>query len=109
MKSVAKLVLAAESSVVKIGEAIMKITVIGGGSSYTPELINGFLERTDSLPMDELWLLDVLPERLEVVGGFAQRMVEAKGSPFTVHLTTDQRQAVRDAQFGAELVELMVA
>lgn len=50
----------------------MKITVVGGGSSYTPELINGFLERTDSLPVSELWLMDVLPERLEIVGGFAQ-------------------------------------
>ena len=77
----------------------MKVTVIGGGSSYTPELINGFLERVDSFPLTELWLMDVLPERLEIVGGFAQRMVEAKGSPFTVHLTTDQREAVRGASY----------
>ena len=77
----------------------MKVTVIGGGSSYTPELINGFLERVDSFPVTELWLMDVLPERLEIVGGFAQRMVEAKGSPFTVHLTTDQREAVRGASY----------
>ena len=77
----------------------MKITVIGGGSSYTPELINGFLERIDSLPVSELWLMDMLPERLEIVGGFAQRMVAAKGSPFRVHLTTDQRQAVRGASY----------
>lgn len=77
----------------------MKVTVIGGGSSYTPELINGFLERVDSFPVTELWLMDVLPERLEIVGGFAQRMVKAKGSPFTVHLTTDQREAVRGANY----------
>ena len=38
----------------------MKVAVMGGGSSYTPELINGFLERTDTFPMTELWLLDVL-------------------------------------------------
>ncbi|MGC9394460.1 MAG: 6-phospho-beta-glucosidase [Anaerolineae bacterium] len=77
----------------------MKITVIGGGSSYTPELINGFLERVDSLPLTELWLMDVLPERLDVVGGFAQRMVAAKGAPFAVHLTTDLNEAVRGASY----------
>ncbi len=77
----------------------MKITVIGGGSSYTPELINGFLERTQSLPLTELWLMDILPERLEVVGGFAQRMVAAKGTPFAVHLSTDLREAIHGASY----------
>jgi 6-phospho-beta-glucosidase len=77
----------------------MKVAVIGAGSSYTPELINGFLERIDSLPLTELWLMDILPERLEVVGGFAQRMVAAAGKPFAVHLTTDQRQAVQGASY----------
>ncbi|MFO7322456.1 MAG: 6-phospho-beta-glucosidase [Chloroflexota bacterium] len=77
----------------------MKIAVIGGGSSYTPELINGFLARRETLPVSELWLMDVLPERLEIVGGFARRMVEAAGSPFTVHLTGDQREAVRGASY----------
>jgi 6-phospho-beta-glucosidase len=77
----------------------MKIAVIGGGSSYTPELINGFLERLDTLPVSELWLMDVLPERLEIVGKFAQRMVAAKGSPFAVHLTTDRRAAVAGASY----------
>jgi 6-phospho-beta-glucosidase len=77
----------------------MKVAVMGGGSSYTPELINGFLERVDTFPMTELWLLDVLPERLEVVGGFARRMVEAKGSPFRVELTTDRRAAIDGASY----------
>jgi 6-phospho-beta-glucosidase len=77
----------------------MKITVIGGGSSYTPELINGFLERIDNLPVSELWLMDILPERLDIVGGFAQRMVAAKDAPFAVHLTADQRLAVKDASY----------
>jgi 6-phospho-beta-glucosidase len=77
----------------------MKVAVIGGGSSYTPELINGFLERIDSFPLTELWLMDVLPERLEIVGTFAQRMVAAKGAPFAVHLTTNQRKAVANADY----------
>lgn len=77
----------------------MKVAVIGGGSSYTPELINGFMERMDTFPVSELWLMDVLPERLEVVGKFAQRMVAAKGSPYEVHLTTNQREAVAGASY----------
>lgn len=77
----------------------MKVTVIGGGSTYTPELINGFLARVDSLPVSELWLMDVSQARLDVVGGFAQRMVAAKGQPFAVRLTTDLRDAVRGARY----------
>lgn len=77
----------------------MKVAVIGGGSSYTPELINGFLARTASFPMTELWLMDASLERLNIVGKFAQRMVSAAGAPFTVHLTTDQREAIRGAHY----------
>lgn len=77
----------------------MKVTVIGGGSTYTPELINGFLDRIESLPLTELWLVDILPERLEVVGKFAQRIVEAKGRPFTIHLTTDQSRGIEGAAY----------
>jgi 6-phospho-beta-glucosidase len=54
----------------------LKIAVIGGGSTYTPELIEGFTRRPDRLPIDELVLLDIDPERLEVVGGLAQRMLD---------------------------------
>ncbi|NIV00960.1 MAG: 6-phospho-beta-glucosidase, partial [Phycisphaerae bacterium] len=77
----------------------MKVAVMGGGSSYTPELINGFLERYESFPLTELWLMDISQERLDVVGRFAQRMVEAKGAPFTVHLTTNRREAVRGTSY----------
>src|SRR5512133_2619600 len=78
---------------------MLKVAVIGGGSTYTPELINGFLARTASFPIDELWLMDISQERLDVVGRFAQRMVEAKGAPFKVYLTTNQREAIRGAQY----------
>jgi 6-phospho-beta-glucosidase len=77
----------------------MKITVIGGGSTYTPELVNGFLARVDSLPLKELWLMDIDQERLEVVGGLAQRMVKAKGDPFQVVLSQHQREAVAGAKY----------
>ncbi|HJS17812.1 MAG TPA: 6-phospho-beta-glucosidase [Anaerolineales bacterium] len=78
---------------------MLKVAVIGGGSTYTPELVNGFLARGDQFPLDELWLMDIDEGRLEVVGGFARRMVEAKGAPFKVVLTTNQREAVRDASY----------
>ena len=77
----------------------MKIAVIGGGSTYTPELINGFLARNKQLPVTELWLMDIDPQRLDIVGGFAHRMVEAKGAPFKVVLTNNQREAVRGAAY----------
>ncbi len=77
----------------------MKVAVIGGGSTYTPELVNGFLARLQQFPLTELWLMDIDKERLDIVGGFAQRMVMAKGSPFRVVLTTNQREAVRDADY----------
>jgi 6-phospho-beta-glucosidase len=77
----------------------MKVAVIGSGSTYTPELVNGFLTRMQTFPLDELWLMDIDPARLEVVGGFASRMVAANGAPFEVILTTDQRAALKDAAY----------
>ena len=78
---------------------MLKVAVMGGGSTYTPELINGFLARVDTFPLDELWLMDISQERLDVVGAFAQRMVAARGAPFKVHLTTNQRAAVHGADY----------
>jgi 6-phospho-beta-glucosidase len=77
----------------------MKIAVIGGGSTYTPELLNGFLARSASIPLSELWLMDVDPARLEVVGGFARRMAAAKGAAFQVQLTSDRKAAIADADY----------
>ena len=77
----------------------MKIAVVGGGSSYTPELIHGFLARVESLPLTDLWLMDISDERLDVVGRFAQRMVAAAGNPFSVRLTADLRRAVHSARY----------
>ncbi len=77
----------------------MKITVIGGGSTYTPELVNGFLARAESLPITELWLMDIDRERLDIVGGFARRMVKAKGEPFKVILSTAQKEAIAGASY----------
>lgn len=78
---------------------MLKVAVFGGGSTYTPELVSGFLARLEKFPLDELWLMDIDKERLDIVGGFAQRMVAAKGSPFKVILSTDQRESVKDADY----------
>lgn len=77
----------------------LKVAIIGGGSSYTPEIINGFLDRIESFPLKDLWLMDISQERLDIVGKFSQRMVKAKGSPFKVHLTCERREAIEDAQY----------
>ena len=79
----------------------IKIATIGGGSSYTPELVEGFIKRYDSCPVRELWLVDIPEgeEKLKIVGGLAQRMVKAAGLPMEVHLTLDRREALAGADF----------
>ncbi|PGC64915.1 6-phospho-beta-glucosidase [Bacillus safensis] len=78
-----------------------KIVTIGGGSSYTPELVEGFIKRYHELPVKELWLVDIKAgqEKLNIVGALAKRMVEKAGLPIEVHLTLDRREALKDADF----------
>jgi len=76
----------------------MKVAVIGGGSTYTPELIMGFMQRAESFPLTELWLEDIDAERLKIVGGFAQRIAASHHAPFKVILSADQREAVLRCQ-----------
>lgn len=79
----------------------LKIATIGGGSSYTPELVEGFINRRDELPVRELWLVDIEAgrEKLEVVGALAKRMVARAGNPFKVVLTLDREKALEGADF----------
>ncbi len=79
----------------------VKIVTIGGGSSYTPELVEGFIKRYDELPIREFWFVDIPEgkEKLEIVGTMAKRMFEAAGKDCTVHLTLDRREALKDADF----------
>src|SRR5215211_73439 len=83
-----------------------KVTVVGGGSTYTPELVEGFARRSERLPVDELVLLDIDPERLEIVGGLAGRMLERLGWGGRLTLTADTDAAVDGASF--VLVQLRV-
>ena len=77
----------------------VKVAVAGGGSTDTPELVEGFVRRADRLPVDELVLLDIDPERLEVVGGVAGRMLERAGYGGRLHLSADAEEAVDGASF----------
>ncbi|MED4227695.1 6-phospho-beta-glucosidase [Neobacillus cucumis] len=79
----------------------IKIVTIGGGSSYTPELVEGFIKRYDELPIRELWLVDIPAgqEKLNIVGTLAKRMIEKAGLPIEVHLTLNRREALKDADF----------
>ena len=79
----------------------IKIVTIGGGSSYTPELVEGFIKRYEKLPVRELWLVDIEEgrEKLETVGALAQRMVKKAGLPMKVSLSYDRREALKDADY----------
>jgi 6-phospho-beta-glucosidase len=77
----------------------VKIAVVGGGSTYTPELVEGFVGREDRLPVDELVLLDVDAARLEVVGGLAERMLKRVGWGGSLTLTSRRDEALDGAQF----------
>lgn len=79
----------------------IKIATIGGGSSYTPELMEGFIKRYEELPIREIWLVDIEAgkEKLEIVGAMAQRMWDASPYDVKVHLTLDREEALKDADF----------
>jgi 6-phospho-beta-glucosidase len=77
----------------------VKIAVVGGGSTYTPELIEGIAVRGARLPVDELVLLDPDPDRAEVVGGLARRMLRRLEWPGRLLLTSDADSALDGADF----------
>ncbi|MDF2656490.1 MAG: family 4 glycosyl hydrolase, alpha-galactosidase/6-phospho-beta-glucosidase [Bacillota bacterium] len=82
-------------------EGKLKIAVIGGGSSYTPELIEGILNRKDELPVSELWLVDVEEgkEKLRIITALAQRMAARSGAEIKIAATLDRREAILDADY----------
>jgi 6-phospho-beta-glucosidase len=77
----------------------VKIAVVGGGSTYTPELIDGFARRPERLAIDELVLLDIDPTRLEIVGGLARRMLERLGWGGRLLTTSDREAAIDGADY----------
>jgi 6-phospho-beta-glucosidase len=79
----------------------LKVVTIGGGSSYTPELIEGLIKRYESLPIKELWLVDIDEgaTKLHIVGNLAKRMIKKANIPMEIHLTLDRQAALKDADF----------
>ncbi len=84
----------------------LKIAVIGGGSTYTPELVQGIADRAVSLPVDELILHDIDDERLSIVAGLAGRILRRQGWPGRLVATTDRTAAIDGA--GYVLVQLRI-
>ncbi|MFG3529089.1 6-phospho-beta-glucosidase [Streptomyces sp. NPDC047917] len=84
----------------------MKLAVVGGGSTYTPELIDGFARLRDTLPIEELVLVDPAADRLELVGGLARRIFAKQGHPGRIVTTSDLDAGVADAD--AVLLQLRV-
>ncbi|WP_252238199.1 6-phospho-beta-glucosidase [Clostridium sp. VAP51] len=79
----------------------LKIAIIGGGSSYTPEIIEGFIKREGELPVKEIYLVDIKDgeEKLNIVGNLAKRMIKKVGLDIKIILTLDRREALKDADF----------
>jgi 6-phospho-beta-glucosidase len=84
----------------------MKLAIVGGGSTYTPELIDGFARLRATLPIDEVWLVDPSEERVALVAGVSQRMFARAGHPGKVIATSDLVAGVSDAD--AVLIQLRV-
>jgi len=76
-----------------------KVSVIGGGSTYSPELLSGFLSYQESFPIRELWLMDIDEARLRLVGGFMQRIAKAQNAPFKIILSTNQQESIKDSSY----------
>jgi 6-phospho-beta-glucosidase len=79
----------------------IKIVTIGGGSSYTPELMEGFIKRYEELPISEIWLVDIEDgkEKLEIVGNLARRMWDATPYKVKVFTTLNRKEALAGADF----------
>jgi 6-phospho-beta-glucosidase len=77
----------------------MKLAVIGGGSTYTPELIDGVIKRHSRLPITHIHLIDIEPTKLAIIAAFAKRMLAAAEIDIEIEVGTDLRAGVRGASF----------
>ncbi len=76
-----------------------KVGVVGGGSSYTPELLEGLLDRRERLDLSEICLMDIDQERLEILGALGKRMAHKAGAGVTIRTTQDVHDVVEGASF----------
>ena len=84
----------------------MKLAVIGGGSTYTPELVDGIARLSGDMAVEELVLVDPDETRLAVVGPFSGRLMRAHGHPGRLTWTTSLDEGLDGA--GAVLVQLRI-
>ncbi|MVG13254.1 6-phospho-beta-glucosidase [Aeromonas jandaei] len=79
----------------------LKIVVIGAGSSYTPELIEGLIQRQHELPLRELWLVDIDDghEKMEIIAALTRRMLAKAGLGVRVETRLDREEALRGADY----------
>lgn len=79
----------------------LKLVVVGGGSSYTPEIIEGIIRRHETFPVSEIVLVDIEmgKKKLEVVGNLALRMIEKSAKPIQLSWTLNQKEALENADF----------
>ncbi len=77
----------------------LRVSILGGGSAYTPGLVEGFIRQKPRVPLDELVLMDIDPEKLQVVGRVVQFMVQAELPDTKVTLTSCRDTAIRGVDF----------
>ncbi|MCC6733913.1 MAG: 6-phospho-beta-glucosidase, partial [Candidatus Omnitrophica bacterium] len=78
---------------------MVKVAVIGGGSSYTPELLEGLLERRSSLNLDRICLMDIDSQRLQILSSLGERMAAKTGADIRIESTTQPDQAIDGADY----------
>jgi len=78
---------------------VRKAAIIGAGSTYTPELVEGFVERNDNLRFDSIALMDIDMAGLDLVGGLAKRQLIEGGFKGEIILTDDMDRALDGASF----------
>lgn len=79
----------------------LKLAIIGGGSSYTPEIIEGIIDRHSTFPISEIVLVDIEAgkDKLEIIGNLSKRMIEKANKPITLSWTLNRRKALENADF----------
>jgi 6-phospho-beta-glucosidase len=84
---------------VQLKPRISKLTILGGGSTYTPELLSGFIDHQDDLGVDRISLYDIHAERLNITGNLAQRMINRAGLDARLEVTEDLDRALDGTEF----------
>src|SRR5699024_2669983 len=79
----------------------LKLAIIGGGSSYTPEIIEGIIDRHSTFPISEIVLVDIEAgkDKLEMIGNLSKRMIEKANKPITLSWTLNRRKTLESADF----------